>query len=723
MASLTGQTIANSYKDLLQISNSNSGVDGTIRIVEDGEGTSSALKIGTGGIESSGTLTVSGVTTINSNLNVNGNIVVSDCATLENGGDAIFTTHVQIDKSSLEVFNTDTGQIIGEFCSQPEDFEDGGIIRLRELPSSANDPDTSANYFNIFGRDDNKLYFSNNTGDPYKILHEGLQNMVFTSEVTFTDNEQSDKLKIGYLISDPGTQGTEILSDHGNLWLTCGDAKIRFKNDDSGNKRVIFEGTYGTLYQAPLEMEDGQNIILGQDSSSINKIQNYNGLDLIKFDGSGNGIIIESTHDSQINFITPDVNVNISDSFQISADEGLNVRTSSQQASPSVNIQPNGSTALNVRKKSATAFQLYDEDSNLMLNYNTNWDGVSGPYTSPTDTGVLDIGKLVVGNLDGASLGSRTLPNDLAQVRINLRSEIDQAYTIYNDAQGDTIYQINTDDQWFIFDETGSGWQLGIGYEEPQALFHVHQSDDTEDSNFMLSADSSNANRIVFANQSFAEKGSIVFDMVDNGMYFTSVSDTLTKIQTGDGISKKEQDGSWYQLLSRGFFFQTFVHNCDAYTISSGDFNLIPWTANGNMVNSGAGGISSSTDVAPEHRFLNPYSSMRLVKIVVQPEDNTCTSYPTTVELRLSRRFDNNTTTSNPNNSSSMEFQIGSWNTAPDGIGDVPAIVWEQDIGDMEAYPYTDYTQGMQIIMELIVNGTVTNNNGWLISTVWAIKF
>ena len=43
MATLTGQSIANSYKDLLQVSNSNSGIDSTGRIVSDGEGTSSTL--------------------------------------------------------------------------------------------------------------------------------------------------------------------------------------------------------------------------------------------------------------------------------------------------------------------------------------------------------------------------------------------------------------------------------------------------------------------------------------------------------------------------------------------------------------------------------------------------------------------------------------------------------------------------------------------------------
>ncbi len=47
MASLTGQSIASSYKDLLQVSNSNSGIDTTARIVSDGEGTDSNLYLST----------------------------------------------------------------------------------------------------------------------------------------------------------------------------------------------------------------------------------------------------------------------------------------------------------------------------------------------------------------------------------------------------------------------------------------------------------------------------------------------------------------------------------------------------------------------------------------------------------------------------------------------------------------------------------------------------
>jgi hypothetical protein len=51
MAALTGNSVASTYKDLLQVSNSNSGVDATLRTVDDGEGTASALKVSTGAIQ------------------------------------------------------------------------------------------------------------------------------------------------------------------------------------------------------------------------------------------------------------------------------------------------------------------------------------------------------------------------------------------------------------------------------------------------------------------------------------------------------------------------------------------------------------------------------------------------------------------------------------------------------------------------------------------------
>ena len=55
MATLQGQTIAGSYKDLLQVSNSNDGVDATARAVEDGEGTATLLYLSTTEVYNPGT--------------------------------------------------------------------------------------------------------------------------------------------------------------------------------------------------------------------------------------------------------------------------------------------------------------------------------------------------------------------------------------------------------------------------------------------------------------------------------------------------------------------------------------------------------------------------------------------------------------------------------------------------------------------------------------------
>ena len=62
MATLQGKAIKDTFKDLLQVSNGNNGVDGTLRNVEDGEGTASALQLS------------SGVVKVNGDLNVTGNV-------------------------------------------------------------------------------------------------------------------------------------------------------------------------------------------------------------------------------------------------------------------------------------------------------------------------------------------------------------------------------------------------------------------------------------------------------------------------------------------------------------------------------------------------------------------------------------------------------------------------------------------------------------------------
>ena len=62
MSTLEGKRVKNTYKDLLQVSNGNIGVDGTLRAVEDGQGTVSALEISTTDVRVNN-LTVTGTVT------------------------------------------------------------------------------------------------------------------------------------------------------------------------------------------------------------------------------------------------------------------------------------------------------------------------------------------------------------------------------------------------------------------------------------------------------------------------------------------------------------------------------------------------------------------------------------------------------------------------------------------------------------------------------------
>lgn len=71
MATLTGKLISNTYKDLLQVSNSNDGVDSTVRFVSDGEGTNSALKISNSEVETTGKLTVGAALSASGNITGN----------------------------------------------------------------------------------------------------------------------------------------------------------------------------------------------------------------------------------------------------------------------------------------------------------------------------------------------------------------------------------------------------------------------------------------------------------------------------------------------------------------------------------------------------------------------------------------------------------------------------------------------------------------------------
>ena len=61
MSTFTGRTIANTYKGLLNIDNNNSGIDTTVRTVQDGEGTASPLQLSNSILNVNGAFQIGGV--------------------------------------------------------------------------------------------------------------------------------------------------------------------------------------------------------------------------------------------------------------------------------------------------------------------------------------------------------------------------------------------------------------------------------------------------------------------------------------------------------------------------------------------------------------------------------------------------------------------------------------------------------------------------------------
>ena len=113
MATLTGNSIASTYKDLLQVSNSNAGVDATLRTVDDGEGTASALSISSAAIQVDN-IKIDGNTITSEDTN--GNITLTPNGT----GDTILNGNVGIGddspsrKLSIKTAGT-TAETVAEF--------------------------------------------------------------------------------------------------------------------------------------------------------------------------------------------------------------------------------------------------------------------------------------------------------------------------------------------------------------------------------------------------------------------------------------------------------------------------------------------------------------------------------------------------------------------------------------------------------------------------------
>ena len=125
--SLNGKAISDTYKDLLQVPNANSGVDGTLRTVMDGEGTESTLQVSTAGVKSTGTLESTGNLTVGGTLTLGGTAISS----LEDGATA--------DQTGAEIKTAYEGE------ADTNAFTDADHTKLDGIEASATANDTDAN--------------------------------------------------------------------------------------------------------------------------------------------------------------------------------------------------------------------------------------------------------------------------------------------------------------------------------------------------------------------------------------------------------------------------------------------------------------------------------------------------------------------------------------------------------------------------------------------------
>ena len=302
MAALTGNTIASTYKDLLQVSNSNSGVDGTLRNVEDGEGTASALQVSTGAINVSGTITASGNVDFNGDLDVDGttNLDAVDIdGAVDVAGASTFNNDVSIISASsgsptLLVKNTnDDGepaymQFIKDTSNSAADNDEivkmefyhdndaNSLIRYGAMIVSATDVSN--------GSEDTKIKFmtrADSTDTETLTLQSGKVGIGGTPSDTLhlqasipiirlTDTDTSDYHRIYgsngglYLDADKGaTVSNSKMAfgvDDGTRFVLNANSVISLSNNDNGSSNTIF----GDSAADSLDAGSNFNVFIGK---------------------------------------------------------------------------------------------------------------------------------------------------------------------------------------------------------------------------------------------------------------------------------------------------------------------------------------------------------------------------------------------------------------------------------------------------------------------------
>jgi hypothetical protein len=204
MTTFTGKTIANTYKDLLQISNNNAGIDTTLRNISDGEGTSSPLQLSNDTINLTGTIKLQG-TTLTANVSALNNMADITGATgliAVNSGTAYGRTIVVTEPLSIGNANGTAGNptiglattgITSATYGPLGKFNIDGYGRVISVSVATT---VSANSFIGGVFDGSSLTIENNTTIGNDLIVKGSTNMkaVSATDITFNNGTATTKI-------------------------------------------------------------------------------------------------------------------------------------------------------------------------------------------------------------------------------------------------------------------------------------------------------------------------------------------------------------------------------------------------------------------------------------------------------------------------------------------------------------------------------------------------